>query len=349
MSAYFTISPLRIVALALTALTTLLLDLGCSPDAPAPTAVDPPWTTAFDTTDSGWLMSGWSPTGSGLGFVVGGTYDRASVYRFDGREWGPLERPAAADGVITWMHGTRPGDAFAVGAFQLAVRQTDASWTRTETPGGPQILWGVWASGPDDAWAVGGDNRSDGQPLLLRWNGVEWLPVAIPAIDGVSVPMLYKVWGTARDDVWAVGSAGAIFHYDGAQWRGEIVDSGGASWFNVFGTSRTNVAVVGGRGNGRVARFDGARWLVRSYEELPVLSGVWVRNANAIHICGARGTVAVLEPSTLDIRRLDELDRLPFHSLFGIEDQLVAVGGNLDATGPPLVGIAQSRQLTPSE
>ena len=80
-----------------------------------------------------------------------------------------------------------------------------------------------------------------------------------------------------------------------------------------------------------------------------MLSGIWLRNPSVGHVYGARGIVAVIEVPSLTVRRADEPDPLPFHSLFGVGDRLVAVGGNLDSSGPALLGIARPRRLTPEE
>ena len=64
-------------------------------------------------------------------------------------------------------------------------------------PGGTRLtrLFGVWASGPSDAWAVG-----DGIFRILHWDGSAWSGSSSGAMNGVNA-----VWGAGPKDVWAGG------------------------------------------------------------------------------------------------------------------------------------------------
>ena len=71
----------------------------------------------------------------------------------------------------------------------------------------------MWASGPDDVWAVGVDNDSEAG-TMRRWNGTKW---ESQDISGSS--SLWGVGGTGPTDVWMVGNnskgEGYVIHADG--------------------------------------------------------------------------------------------------------------------------------------
>ncbi len=69
-------------------------------------------------------------------------------------------------------------------------------------------LSGIWASAPNDAWAVG-------IGALLHWDGTSW-SCTNPSLDFSA--NLSDVWGSGPSDVWVVGSAGTILHWDGDTW-----------------------------------------------------------------------------------------------------------------------------------
>jgi hypothetical protein len=71
-------------------------------------------------------------------------------------------------------------------------------------------LFGIW--GLDDghvlAWGEHGTT-----PVMYRWDGRAWAPVASPPYR------VYAVHGLAPDHLWACGPRGAASHWDGTRWR----------------------------------------------------------------------------------------------------------------------------------
>jgi hypothetical protein len=71
--------------------------------------------------------------------------------------------------------------------------------------GSTQNLAGLWGSGPDDVWAVGGQGLGE-YVSTLHWDGHRWTA-------SVGDDVLMAVWGATPRDVWAVGHSGAVQHF----------------------------------------------------------------------------------------------------------------------------------------
>jgi hypothetical protein len=110
-----------------------------------------------------------------------------------------------------------------------------SAWTGTSFNEG--VLAGVWASAPNDVFAVGFDQAGG---FILRYDGQLW-----SRMDAPSTPNgLSEVWGSSSSDVYAVGPE-TILHYDGSSWI-QVSEEGGAE---VFALSPADVYVVGGNGS----------------------------------------------------------------------------------------------------
>jgi hypothetical protein len=134
-------------------------------------------------------------------------------------------------------------------------------------------LVGLWAAGPDDAWAVG--------PLgaALHWDGHALTPVPVP-----TAAPLRAVWGSAADDVWAAGDA--VLHYDGRTWSAAAGAPVG-SWNAVRGAGRGEVWLVGA--GGAAARFDGTRWWSVATPGADDLAAVAVVSPAEVYVATALG------------------------------------------------------------
>jgi hypothetical protein len=70
----------------------------------------------------------------------------------------------------------------------------------TSVPSGTTAnLAGIWGSGPNDVWAVGGSGT------ILHWNGSAWSSVSSCITNNLN-----GVWGSGANDAWAVGYSGTI-------------------------------------------------------------------------------------------------------------------------------------------
>src|SRR4029077_19871375 len=103
-----------------------------------------------------------------------------------------------------------------------------------------QPCYGVWTSGPTDAWAVG--SRTS------HWGGVSWTKTP-PLLSGFQ-----KVWGSGPDDVWAVGIPNPdvnLAHKDATGWTRTAVQIGqyANTYYSVWGIDSNNIWAGGTKGS----------------------------------------------------------------------------------------------------
>jgi hypothetical protein len=227
------------------------------------------------------MTCGWSARTTALGPLVG-HHDAAGWTRVDTGTVGDLwwawqPRPATLPTYSLW----------AVGSGGRVLRYDGAAWDETVTD--PALtLFGVWGATEDEVWAVGGDPSAGGAAAMFRWDGAAWSEVVLPP-EAAGEDAVYKVWGSAGDDVWACGTGGLVLHYDGAAWT--RVDVGTDQLLlTVAGDGPDNVVAVGGFGNARVVRFDGAAWSDESPDFVTDMNGVSVRGDAAVMV-GRTGAV----------------------------------------------------------
>jgi hypothetical protein len=117
-------------------------------------------------------------------------------------------------------------------------------------------LYGVWAAAPNDVWVVGG--TPEGGTKMPNDVLLHW--------DGTSftpspLPMMlgrtfFKVWGTSSSNLYVVGEFGTIWHRVGTTWTLEKSPATG-NLTTVFGCSATQVYAVG---FSDVLSSDGKTW-----------------------------------------------------------------------------------------
>jgi len=208
-----------------------------------------------------------------------------------------------------------------------------------------QNLWGVWGASPDDLWSVGGSGKKDGDATILHFDGSSWQSVTVPTLQKAGVNAFFKVWGTSATNVYVVGQKGAVLHFDGSTWKEELV---GASddLIALWGTTPDDIVAVGGRAIGIVSTWDGSTWQTRSLAPLPGLNGVWYRKTGRVHVAGVAGTLGILDPADGSLRDESRDTPLDLHGIHGTAGgRLVAVGGNFEGPVPPYQGIAVERTL----
>jgi hypothetical protein len=157
----------------------------------------------------------------------------------------------------------------------LIERWDGIAWTAEEGPSpGSHFneLRAVDASGPNDVWAVGRTASGSGdRPLVVHFDGSEWLEVAPPdEITGV----LNGVAAISSSDVWAVGSVGdpaalleepVILHWDGTLWSavdpGRAVGQARSALLDIVAAGTDDLWVAGYlRNQPLLVRYFGQEW-----------------------------------------------------------------------------------------
>ena len=221
-----------------------------------------------------------------------------------------------------------------IGAVALAAlsacpgpESTEVVWEPAFDTAGAGALSGVWGSGPDDVFIVGGKETAE----IYHHDGVGFSPMAgVPEVG-----LLVWVFGFGPADVWAVGVGGAVLHYDGQSWT--ALDAGtGADLWGVWGTSSSDLWIVGGSvsaGDPVILHHDGASFTPHVLDpaenplEVHALFKVFGVGSKVFAV-GQRGLI--IEHDGARWTRVPagaEADD-DFVSLWGTsEDNIVAVGG----------------------
>jgi hypothetical protein len=182
---------------------------------------------------NGWIVQQQSLSPSGLSDVTAAGQDDAWAV-------GTGEGPFPDTTLIEYWNGT--------------------SWKRIPSPSPPRkgtsgdLLSGVTALSPKDAWAVGGLGGVSGitdDTLIEHWNGSAWTLVKSPS-PFLGGNELSAVAAVSAKDIWAVGGGNVIsakgtatalaLHWDGATWEQVSTPSPGA-YNGLFG-----IATVPGTG-----------------------------------------------------------------------------------------------------
>jgi hypothetical protein len=328
--------PLRRIALALTVLAA------CGDEAP-PEEKLPAWSAAFDASDSGWLMNVWAADGEHV-LVAGGTPDAGRLLSFDGTTWADVDLGLDVP-LLDWIHGFGARDVTVVGFGGTILHFDGTTWSREESPT-TENLWGVWGATPGDLWAVGGGGSSGDVPTVLHRESAGWVAVPLPELQKPNVHAFYKVWGTGPSDVWIVGQRGAVLHWDG-EALAEVLVGASDDIVSLWGAAG-HILAVGGRGNAQLSTFDGTSWKT-TVEGLPGLNGVWTGDGITFHVAGADGTLLDVDFASRRWERTAIQTGDDFHSVFGVDGTLFAVGGSLGSLSPPYRGLAYRRALEPRE
>jgi hypothetical protein len=182
----------------------------------------------------------WGASGSNV-FAVGEYFDGRNfglISHFDGSSWTQVPFDQASDAVTTDVYGTSASNVYVSGhtvpaeGGYFVLHYDGSSWTQTRFPE-EGVLWGVWASSPNDVFAVGIDVNGG---FIIHYDGRLWSRMVVPPTPNP----LADIWGSSGSDVYAVGD-GTILHYDGTRWT-QVSQEGGQ---DVFGFSATDVYVAG--------------------------------------------------------------------------------------------------------
>lgn len=240
-------------------------------DGGAWTAMPGPGLGAADGSTQISFYSVWGSSGTDV-FAVGQSYGdrgRGLIARYAGGGWAAMPVPSADDRVFRDVFGTSSQDVYVVGYIAPFVdlrraasfrsrrglfstgtilRYDGSQWSEVLSAETTSFS-AVWASAPNDVFAVGSSNDV---AAIYHFDGSAWSRMSVPQ----SGPLL-AVAGSSASDVYAVG-VGTILHYDGLQWR--EVYSGAERLAGVWTAPEGEAFAVGSGGTvlrGRASPGDG--------------------------------------------------------------------------------------------
>ncbi len=226
----------------------------------------------------------WGSSGKDV-YAVGG-YDGFGlafgiILHYDGSCWRQVFSTTEYQFTDVW--GSSSHDVFATTSQGGGVlHYNGTSWTpMTSGTEGMDFSGGVWGTGTDNVYAVGGDK-------VWHYDGSSWQLAA-----SVSANSLRRVWGSNAMNIFAVGgnytpaqTEAAVWHYDGTGWQFMPPDTQGMRW-SVWGSGPNNVIVVGDvAGKGLISRYNGTDWNTTLVTNTPTLQGVWGSGASDIFAVG---------------------------------------------------------------
>jgi hypothetical protein len=183
--------------------------------------------------------------------------------------------PAAPSGPLSWniVHrgmvvsqplgilGSSPSDVFFVGSSGIVFRYDGTRWSAGDfgLPGSI-LLSGFWGASSASIWAAGTEIIPS-QTGLPMHGGRVFHTTGSGWTTEYAAPngtQFYDVHGTSDTDIWVAGTQ--IFHYDGASWTLSLFS--GSTFTAIWAASPT--AVFAGTSNGDILHYDGATWTVAS-------------------------------------------------------------------------------------
>lgn len=245
-------------------------------------------------------------------WAVGSRGDRTLTERWDGSAFSIVPSPNVRGraSVLEDVAGTASTDLWAVGhadvtdfigSRTLVLHWNGTAWSRIPAPSfGSQedqnVLTGVAAISPNDAWAVGSFSSIDpgsATALTLHWNGSAWRTVPNACGRG-----LREVFALSATNVWAVGGESTC-RWNGATWTPIPVDPGPNSSVyvdlqDVSGTAANDLWAAGvatsscGEGqvcfSGVIEHWNGAAWSFMGVGQ--VLYGVHALSSDDVYAVG---------------------------------------------------------------
>lgn len=179
-------------------------------------------------------------------WAVGDSHTGAFVVHWDGSTWRRVASPnpgGSRDASLRGVVVSSPRDAWAVGYYHNRAASADqtlvlhwdgATWRHVASPNPRSSrgaeLYGVAATSPRNAWAVGeyyNGLKGAYLTLVLHWDGTGWKRVASPNPRS-GENYLNGVAATSPGNAWAVGEyyirggtadRTLVLHWDGAAWQ----------------------------------------------------------------------------------------------------------------------------------
>ncbi|NJO18033.1 MAG: hypothetical protein HC877_20585 [Thioploca sp.] len=198
-------------------------------------------------------------------FTVEG--DCNNAFHYDGNQWTMIK---GIMGGFYSIWGTSNRDVFAVGNSGTLFHYDGNQWTMISNT--VYYFSNVWGTSSTNVFTVGPCGK------IFHYDGTQLNPMT----NGTTAD-LGGIWSSSNTDVFAIGWDGTILHYDGNQWNPMV--SGTDSLYSIWGSSGTNVFVVGGK----IIHYDGNQWntMISGIE----LEGIWGASSTDVFAVGLYGTI----------------------------------------------------------
>jgi hypothetical protein len=202
-------------------------------------------------------------------WAVGTAFPGALIEHWNGTRWSVAHiqgHRVLQGGVLAGVAATSARDAWAAGtlganpAHTLLVHWNGTTWRRVPSPNpagpaGTNIVRGIAATAPGNAWAVGVDtSAAHYRTMVLHWNGHAWKVVPSPNPAGPAAEnVLFAVTAPSKNDAWAVGDtftqngnrALLVLHWNGRTWHNvPVTSTPGNEFTGVNAFSAGNVWIV---------------------------------------------------------------------------------------------------------
>ena len=172
---------------------------------------------------------------------------------YDGSTFGLIEMSSPTGlSGVTDVWASSPNDVWAVGDDAIVAHYDGTAWERTIA--GSPFKSSIWGSGPNDVYAL---STFD----LVHYDGSSWTEIDLDAAGGDG-----QVWGTSTNDVWVMTDSPEISHFDGVRW--ETIDTSDfvGDLAAVWGPSRNDLWAAGSAG--AIAHFDGDSWSQVAHQQI---------------------------------------------------------------------------------
>jgi hypothetical protein len=268
----------------------LLLGVGCGSGDAGDRAEAATWQIVAESADTALLSV--SGTAANDVWMVGADAGQGPpVLHWDGMAWQSLDPEVQAD--LWWVQALARGSIYVGGSSATVLSLSDGVFARMATPGSrQQTVFGVWAAGADDVYAVGSAQGRNG--FIWHFDGQAFVDLKLsdelPLDENHDLPGFYKVWGASPADVWVVGDRGVVLRGNAGDGFRLIASGSDERLFTVHG-AHGRVVMVGGSGNGFALEAEGDELVPITPPGASLLQGVSVADSGAVWTVGLGGNV----------------------------------------------------------
>ncbi len=268
------------VAKSLTSIGALCLAVagcaGCGPGEQhtGDTATDP--TSDWEAIAEGWsgtALSLWGTSSTDLWAASSDPSGSDYAHHWDGQDWSTVDVGATEN--LWWVTSYEGSEMWFVGEQGTVIRYDVATETATPLPSGTAAGTKLFGAwvSPEGTLWAVGGVPDAGPAAVLRVEGD--VVSTVDDLPGGLNPTetWFKVWGTSDTDLWVIGDRGSVLHYDGAWTRQVMPES--PRLVTIHG-SGTDVVIVGGQNGPVIFENDGANWSDVSPRSGSAMNGIFV-------------------------------------------------------------------------